>query len=181
MVCSENMLKIPLFPFEPECPDYHWTICETTFTICLVLPVESSNGPAHFRCEWFVLRPLSLQMRKWSIFLSKAQIIGRLFFVEKSIKHEFQILILPSPIDRHDNQVGRWLTNFRATWDPKFDSYAVVGSMKQPRQVRLSYVCGFSIVCPRMWSRTSMDNLQHWLGTFSARLLVSDPTCTAVL
>ena len=45
-----------------------------------------------------------------------------------------KFLILPS-IDRHDNQVGRWLTNFRATWDPKFDSYAVVGSMKQPRKV----------------------------------------------
>lgn len=23
---------------------------------------------------------------------------------------------------RHDNQTGRWLTNFRATWDPKSDS-----------------------------------------------------------
>lgn len=22
---------------------------------------------------------------------------------------------------RHDNQTGRWLTNFRATWDPKAD------------------------------------------------------------
>jgi len=36
---------------------------------------------------------------------------------------------------RHDNQVGRWLTSFRATWDPKFDSYAVVGSMRRPRQI----------------------------------------------
>lgn len=36
---------------------------------------------------------------------------------------------------RHDNQTGRWLTNFRATWDPKFDSYAVIGSMRYPRQV----------------------------------------------
>ena len=36
---------------------------------------------------------------------------------------------------RHDNHVGRWLTSFRATWDPKFDKYAVVGSMKRPRQV----------------------------------------------
>ena len=36
---------------------------------------------------------------------------------------------------RHDNHVGRWLTSFRATWDPKFEKYAVVGSMKRPRQV----------------------------------------------
>lgn len=36
---------------------------------------------------------------------------------------------------RHCNQTGRWLTNFRATWDPKFDSYAVVGSMRYPRQI----------------------------------------------
>jgi len=36
---------------------------------------------------------------------------------------------------RHDNHVGRWLTSFRSTWDPKFDKYAVVGSMKKPRQI----------------------------------------------
>lgn len=36
---------------------------------------------------------------------------------------------------RHDNHVGRWLTSFRAAWDPKFDKYAVVGSMKRPRQI----------------------------------------------
>ena len=68
-----------------------------------------------------------------------------------------KILILPS-VDRHDNQVGRWLTNFRATWDPKFDSYAVVGSMKQPRQVRLSYVRGFSIV----WSSHVKSNINGY-------------------
>ena len=49
------MLQIPLFPVESECTDYHWTICETTFTIYLVFPalfpVESSHGTAHFRCE----------------------------------------------------------------------------------------------------------------------------------
>ncbi|KAM7436162.1 WD repeat-containing protein 76 [Porites harrisoni] len=46
-----------------------------------------------------------------------------------------QVSSSPKCCFRHDNQVGRWLTNFRATWDPKFDSYAVVGSMKQPRQI----------------------------------------------
>ena len=39
---------------------------------------------------------------------------------------------------RHDNQVGRWLTSFRATWDPKFEKYAVVGSMRRPRQVNIT-------------------------------------------
>ena len=71
-----------------------------------------------------------------------------------------KFLILPS-IDRHDNQVGRWLTNFRATWDPKFDSYAVVGSMKQPRQVRLSYVCSFKIV----WSSHVKSNINGYSRT----------------
>ncbi|CAH3160220.1 unnamed protein product [Porites evermanni] len=51
-----------------------------------------------------------------------------------------KFLILPSPIHRHDNQVGRWLTNFRATWDPKFDSYAVVGSMKQPNSFETTVI-----------------------------------------
>ena len=74
---------------------------------------------------------------------------------EKYKKMYCKFLILPSSIDRHDNQVGRWLTNFRATWDPKFDSYAVVGSMKQPRQVRFSHLCGFSIV----WSLHVKSNL----------------------
>ena len=78
------MLQVSPLTFEPECPVYHWTIYETTFTICLVIPVESSNSTADFwsneRSFPILLRPLSLQMKKWSnIFLSKAQIIGRLF------------------------------------------------------------------------------------------------------
>ena len=128
---------------------------ETTSTIYLVIPVKSSNGTAHFRCKRVVLQPLSLQMRKWNNIFKQSTDYWTPIFVEKSIKNEFQIfglLTLPS-IDRHDNQVGRWLTNFRATWDPKFDSYAVVGSMKQPRQVRFSLL---------------------------PRLLVSDPTCSEV-
>ena len=36
---------------------------------------------------------------------------------------------------RHNNYVGRWLTPFRAVWDPKSDSHFVVGSMSHPRQV----------------------------------------------
>jgi WD40 repeat protein len=33
----------------------------------------------------------------------------------------------------HNNNTGRWVTNFRTVWDPKFDNIFVVGSMAQPR------------------------------------------------
>mmetsp|Transcript_12586 Transcript_12586/g.25160 ORF Transcript_12586/g.25160 Transcript_12586/m.25160 type:complete len:781 (-) Transcript_12586:525-2867(-) len=38
---------------------------------------------------------------------------------------------------RHDNQTGRWLTNFRAMWDPKSleEERFVVGSMGRPRGI----------------------------------------------
>ena len=38
----------------------------------------------------------------------------------------------------HDNQVGRWLTNFRAVWDPKSDEHYMVGKMpgREDREVR---------------------------------------------
>eukprot|EP00794_Sanderia_malayensis_P016708 gene16707-18402_t len=36
---------------------------------------------------------------------------------------------------KHYNQTGRWLTKFRAAWDPKTDNCFVVGSMAQPRSV----------------------------------------------
>ena len=150
------MLQIPLFLFEPECPDYHWTNCETTFTICLVFPVESSNSTVHFRCEWAEFSSFPYKWESGIIFFKESADYWTPVFVEKSIKMNCKFLIMPSPVDRHHNQVGRWLTNFRATWDPKFDSYAVVGSMKQPRQVRLSEVCGFSIVwCSHVKSNVS--------------------------
>ena len=109
---------------------------------------------------------------KWengTIFFKESADYWTPVFVEKSIKINFKFLILPSPIDRHDNQVGRWLTNFRATWDPKFDSYAVVGSMKQPRQVRLSEVCSFSIV----WSLHVKSNVNGWSTTQQDFLFVT--------
>ncbi|XP_062518069.1 WD repeat-containing protein 76-like [Corticium candelabrum] len=37
----------------------------------------------------------------------------------------------------HDNQTGRWLTNFKPMWDPKRDDVFVIGSMKRPRQVEV--------------------------------------------
>ncbi|XP_060611414.2 WD repeat-containing protein 76 [Anolis sagrei] len=36
---------------------------------------------------------------------------------------------------RHNNNTGRWLTRFRAVWDPKRDDCFVVGSMSRPRQI----------------------------------------------
>lgn len=38
---------------------------------------------------------------------------------------------------RHENYYGRWLTTFRATWDPKNENTFVCGSMANPRQVDL--------------------------------------------
>eukprot|EP00076_Gallus_gallus_P025210 XP_015147685.1 WD repeat-containing protein 76 [Gallus gallus] len=38
---------------------------------------------------------------------------------------------------RHNNNTGRWLTRFRAVWDPKQEQCFVVGSMARPRQVEV--------------------------------------------
>ncbi|NXC71895.1 WDR76 protein, partial [Anhinga anhinga] len=37
----------------------------------------------------------------------------------------------------HNNNTGRWLTRFRAIWDPKQEDCFVVGSMAQPRQIEV--------------------------------------------
>ncbi|XP_010715970.1 WD repeat-containing protein 76 [Meleagris gallopavo] len=38
---------------------------------------------------------------------------------------------------RHNNNTGRWLTRFRAVWDPKQERCFVVGSMARPRQIEV--------------------------------------------
>ncbi|XP_075620671.1 WD repeat-containing protein 76 isoform X3 [Balearica regulorum gibbericeps] len=38
---------------------------------------------------------------------------------------------------RHNNNTGRWLTRFRAVWDPKQEDCFVVGSMARPRQIEV--------------------------------------------
>ncbi|KAM6409445.1 LOW QUALITY PROTEIN: WD repeat-containing protein 76 [Rhynochetos jubatus] len=38
---------------------------------------------------------------------------------------------------RRNTNTGRWLTRFRAVWDPKREDCFVVGSMAQPRQIEL--------------------------------------------
>ncbi|XP_054025030.1 WD repeat-containing protein 76 [Dryobates pubescens] len=38
---------------------------------------------------------------------------------------------------KHNNNTGRWLTRFRAIWDPKQEDCFVVGSMVQPRQIEV--------------------------------------------
>ncbi|NXY38279.1 WDR76 protein, partial [Pomatorhinus ruficollis] len=67
---------------------------------------------------------------------------------------------------RHNNNTGRWLTRFRAIWDPKQEHCFLVGSMAQPRQIQLfqdtgnllhsfcnvellSSVCSINVVHPR--------------------------------
>ena len=36
-----------------------------------------------------------------------------------------------STVIKHDNQTGRWLTNFKAQWDPKNEAAVIVGSMQR--------------------------------------------------
>ncbi|NXR10480.1 WDR76 protein, partial [Semnornis frantzii] len=38
---------------------------------------------------------------------------------------------------RHNNNTGRWLTRFRAVWDPKQEECFVVGSLVQPRRIEV--------------------------------------------
>ncbi|NWW86986.1 WDR76 protein, partial [Rhynochetos jubatus] len=47
-------------------------------------------------------------------------------------------LFFPRLLSRRRNtNTGRWLTRFRAVWDPKREDCFVVGSMAQPRQIEL--------------------------------------------
>ncbi|KAL8197343.1 UNVERIFIED_CONTAM: hypothetical protein K2H54_020745 [Gekko kuhli] len=43
---------------------------------------------------------------------------------------------------RHNNNTGRWLTRFRAEWDPKRDDCFVVGSMSRPREIQVFHTTG---------------------------------------
>lgn len=47
------------------------------------------------------------------------------------------VLHLFSLFCRHNNNTGRWLTRFRAVWDPKQEQCFVVGSMARPRQIEV--------------------------------------------
>jgi WD40 repeat protein len=58
---------------------------------------------------------------------------------------------------QHNNQTGRWLTNFRATWDPKSDKRFVIGSMLRPRGLDI-YVQGAGDAATTRFERV---NLQH--------------------
>lgn len=66
----------------------------------------------------------------------------------------------PTVSMRHDNQTGRWLTNFRAVWDPKNESYFVVGSMARPRQVEVfSVTSTHPLLCLRSEWLTSVCSI----------------------
>ncbi|KAK6476968.1 WD repeat-containing protein 76-like isoform X1 [Huso huso] len=43
---------------------------------------------------------------------------------------------------RHNNNTGRWLTKFRAVWNPTLEDCFVVGSMAQPRQIEMFHESG---------------------------------------
>ncbi|XP_060708825.1 WD repeat-containing protein 76 [Hemiscyllium ocellatum] len=56
----------------------------------------------------------------------------------------------------HNNYTGRWLTKFRAVWDPKRDDCFVVGSMARPRQIEVFHFTGSKV-------REFRD--MEWLGS----------------
>ena len=147
-----------LFPFKPECPDYHWTICETTFTICLVFPVGSSNGTAHFRCEWNVLRPLSLQMRKWSNFFKRSTDYWTPIFVEKSIKNELQIFDIAFSYPQTWYSSWSMVNKFSRHLGSKIRFICCSWKHETTEQVRCSHVCGFSVV----WSSHVESNVNGY-------------------
>ncbi|XP_074091373.1 WD repeat-containing protein 76 isoform X2 [Macrotis lagotis] len=43
---------------------------------------------------------------------------------------------------RHNNNTGRWLTRFRAVWDPKREDCFIVGSMARPRSIDVFHESG---------------------------------------
>ncbi|XP_067827384.1 WD repeat-containing protein 76-like [Heptranchias perlo] len=45
----------------------------------------------------------------------------------------------------HNNYTGRWLTKFRAVWDPKQEDCFVVGSMARPRQIEVFHGAGSKV------------------------------------
>uniref|UniRef100_UPI00398E6E8F WD repeat-containing protein 76-like n=1 Tax=Pristiophorus japonicus TaxID=55135 RepID=UPI00398E6E8F len=45
----------------------------------------------------------------------------------------------------HNNYTGRWLTKFRAVWDPKQEDCFVVGSMVRPRQIDVFHSAGSKV------------------------------------
>ncbi|XP_006030869.2 WD repeat-containing protein 76 [Alligator sinensis] len=50
--------------------------------------------------------------------------------------------VLPVATVRHNNNTGRWLTRFRAIWDPKQEDCFVVGSLARPRQIEVYQATG---------------------------------------
>jgi len=45
--------------------------------------------------------------------------------------------LMPCAQVRHNNQTGRWLTPFRASWHPDRENMFATGSMERPRQIEL--------------------------------------------
>ncbi|XP_048418568.1 WD repeat-containing protein 76 [Stegostoma tigrinum] len=66
----------------------------------------------------------------------------------------------------HNNFTGRWLTKFRAVWDPKRDDCFIVGSMARPRQIEVFHVTGSKV-------REFRDT--EWLGSICS-INVMHPT-----
>merc|ERR1711871_150775 len=66
---------------------------------------------------------------------------------------------------RHNPQTGRWLTAFRAMWDPKCNDSFIVGAMGQPRSMNIFHSGGERAV-----------NVRHELLTTVASCCAFHPT-----
>jgi WD40 repeat protein len=74
---------------------------------------------------------------------------------------------------RHDCRTGRWLTKFRARWDPKMPGAFFIGSMAQPRCVE-AYSCD-----PRGGRRKIMRMRDDYVGSVQS-LTVPHPSMHAL-
>ncbi|CAK9292026.1 unnamed protein product [Gordionus sp. m RMFG-2023] len=64
---------------------------------------------------------------------------------------------------KHNNHVGRWLTNFKATWHPHVENFFAIGSMEHPRQIQIFSTAGdlvYKFMSENLSSITSL-NLFH--------------------
>lgn len=52
-------------------------------------------------------------------------------------EERLSLCLSPFVVCSHNCNTGRWLTRFRAVWDPKQERCFAVGSMARPRQVQL--------------------------------------------
>ncbi|ELT91111.1 hypothetical protein CAPTEDRAFT_201356 [Capitella teleta] len=66
----------------------------------------------------------------------------------------FLLVLSYESTDRHNNQTGRWLTNFKPSWHPVSEDIFVIGSMDRPRRIEI-----FDNKCRSQHKLLCADNL----------------------